>query len=291
MNFTNPIEIVKTRMQLQGELAGKNVKIYRNPIQGIWNIYVHEGLRGVQKGLVGAYVHQTILNGTRLGFYDPLRSRLNSLVFPNEDPRKFQNGPINVFSGAATGALAAFLSSPCYLVKTRMQSYTGTALNLTGQQTKYSSFFTGIHTLYQTEGVKGLFRGCGLSMLRTGVASAIQLPVYNVTKRVLTQHSSLQGTGLHLTSSAVTGMAVGFAVNPFDVVMTRLYNQKGNLYKGFADCVVKIYTVEGVLGFFKGLVPSMSRMAPHTILTLTFMETTMRWVNTADETLTRFTPV
>ncbi|CAG8548010.1 3148_t:CDS:2, partial [Acaulospora colombiana] len=54
VTFTNPWEVVKTRLQLQGELARNNsnyVKPYKNIFQTFYIILKNEGIRGVQKGL------------------------------------------------------------------------------------------------------------------------------------------------------------------------------------------------------------------------------------------------
>ena len=61
--FTNPIEVVKTRMQLQGELASREGaananKLYKNPFQAFRHIAVHEGWRGIQGGIVPACSYQ-----------------------------------------------------------------------------------------------------------------------------------------------------------------------------------------------------------------------------------------
>ena len=123
VTFTNPIELVKIRMQLQGELAAVGQKVYRNPIQGMGVIFRNEGIRGLQKGLVAAYIYQIGLNGSRLGFYEPIRNALNSTFYPNEESHKIQKVSINVAAGASSGIIGAVIGSPLFLVKTRMQSY------------------------------------------------------------------------------------------------------------------------------------------------------------------------
>ncbi|KAJ2889365.1 Mitochondrial oxaloacetate carrier protein, partial [Coemansia aciculifera] len=80
VTFTNPFEVVvKTRLQLQGELAKSTpnmVKPYHNVAQAFWVIGKNEGLRGLQKGLGPGYMYQIMLNGTRLGFYEPVKGVL-----------------------------------------------------------------------------------------------------------------------------------------------------------------------------------------------------------------------
>jgi len=79
---------------------------------------------------------------------------------------------------------------------------------------------------------------------------------------------------VHGVASMISGFIVAGAMNPFDVVVTRLYNQdpKARLYKGPLDCLAKILKAEGVGGLFKGFNAHYFRMGPHTVLTLTFWE-------------------
>lgn len=56
--------------------------------------------------------------------------------------------------------------------------------------------------------------------------------------------------------------------------MSRLYNQHGNLYTGIFDCLRKTIGTEGVLAIYKGFLPHLARILPHTILTLSLAEQT-----------------
>lgn len=284
VTFTNPIELVKTRMQLQGELSKtKGPKIYKNPIQALFLIYKNEGIRGIQKGLICAYVYQLGLNGCRLGLYEPCRNVFNSVFYPDSDPRHIQNIPINILAGAISGIAGAIIGSPMYLVKTRMQSYSSQIQ--IGEQTHYTSAWQGLRSIYSKEGFKGLFRGVDAAILRTGAGSAAQLPLYNFTKHEMMKYDFF-GTGpaLHLSASVVAGFGVGIVMNPWDVILTRVYNQKGDLYSGPLDCLIKTVKSEGIFALYKGFGAQILRIAPHTVLTLMFMEQTMHLVYNIEET-------
>lgn len=60
--------------------------------------------------------------------------------------------------------------------------------------------------------------------------------------------------------------------------MSRLYNQNGNLYKGVFDCLGKTIRTEGFLAIYKGFLPHLARILPHTILTLSLAEQTSKLV-------------
>lgn len=47
---------------------------------------------------------------------------------------------------------------------------------------------------------------------------------------------------------------------------------QGQLYRGLADCLVKIWRQEGPLALYKGLGPAYLRLGPHTILSMLFWD-------------------
>ena len=73
-----------------------------------------------------------------------------------------------------------------------------------------------------------------------------------------------------------------------DTVMSRMYNQTGNLYSGLFDCLFKTVKTEGVLAMYKGFFAHLARILPHTILTLSLAEQTNKLIRRAE---TRFLPV
>ncbi|GCB68971.1 hypothetical protein scyTo_0008309, partial [Scyliorhinus torazame] len=117
--LTNPLEVVKTRMQLQGELRarGSYPRLYRNAFHALALIGREDGLLGLQKGLAAAILYQALMNGVRLGAY----SWLEALGFTRDQGGRVSPG-CSIAAGAAAGAMGAVVGSPAYLVKTRLQA-------------------------------------------------------------------------------------------------------------------------------------------------------------------------
>ncbi|KAF5877345.1 putative mitochondrial oxaloacetate transport protein [Botrytis fragariae] len=269
---THPFETVKIRMQLQGELQEKGLqpRLYKGPIHGVTTIVRNEGPGGIYRGIGAAYIYQMILNGCRLGFYEPIRETLTGAIF---DDSKTQSLGINIFSGATSGVLGAAAGSPFFLVKTRLQSFSPQAP--VGTQHGYKNAMDGMRKIYTTEGVNGLYRGVGAAMVRTGFGSSVQLPTYFFAKRRLVKHLGMEeGPALHLASSTASGFVVCCVMHPPDTIMSRMYNQTGNLYSGIFDCLAKTVKTEGIFAIYKGFLPHLARILPHTILTLSLAEQT-----------------
>jgi len=207
-----PSETVKIRMQLQGELQekGHQPHHYRGPIHGVSVIVRNEGVRGLYRGLGSAYIYQVLLNGCRLGFYEPMRKTLTSLIFRDD---KTQSLGINMLCGASSGIIGAAAGSPFFLVKTRLQSYS--PFLPVGTQHEYRNAWHGLSSIYKGEGVGGLYRGVGAAMIRTGFGSSVQLPTYFFAKRRLVKHLGMEeGPALHLASSTASGFVVCVVMHP-----------------------------------------------------------------------------
>ncbi|GAA5821292.1 hypothetical protein JCM11251_004556 [Rhodosporidiobolus azoricus] len=295
VTITNPMEVAKTRLQLDGELqgrkhipaagaaipevhasakAGPSGRVYTSAFDCMKKTWANEGLGGVQRGLGAAYTYQVFLNGSRLGFFEPFRHTLNSLagLGPNET-RAWSS----VGAGAMSGVVGAVLGNPLFLVKARMQAYS--PFNPVGAQHNYASALDGLRSIVAAEGLKGLARGVDAAMLRTAMGSSVQLPAYNLGKTTFASWGVGDHIGLYLLSSTFSGGCVLLVMQPADTALTRMYNQspnsigpdgkpRGLLYKSPIDCLVKTFKTEGFMGWYKGSLAHLMRIAPHTVVTL-----------------------
>lgn len=236
--------------------------MYRGVVHGYSVILRNEGVKGLMRGLNCAYVYQIMLNGCRLGFYEPIRTTLTAAV--NQGDSSKQIFGINILSGASSGIIGAAAGSPFFLVKTRLQSFS--PVLPVGVQHQYRNAFHGFSSIYKAEGIKGLYRGVGPAMVRTGFGSSVQLPTYFLAKRSLTKHLGMEdGPTLHFASSTVSGFVVCCVMHPPDTIMSRMYNQTGTLYKSAWDCLSRTVKTEGLLALYKGFFAHLARILPHTV--------------------------
>lgn len=70
--FTNPLEVLKIRMQLQGELKakGQHVVHYKNVFHAVYVVIKNDGILALQNGIIPASWVQLIMNGMRFGKYE-----------------------------------------------------------------------------------------------------------------------------------------------------------------------------------------------------------------------------
>ena len=65
------------------------------------------------------------------------------------------------------------------------------------------------------------------------------------------------------------------ATYPYQVIKSRLQQQRGK-YRGMVDCVLKITRQEGIMGYFRGIVPNALKVAPQAALTFVLYEEAMK---------------
>ncbi|KAL6464143.1 hypothetical protein MHYP_G00285340 [Metynnis hypsauchen] len=273
--FTNPLEVVKTRMQLQGELQSRgSYRVhYRNVFHAFYTIGRVEGLGGLQRGLLAGMLYQFFMNGVRLGSY----ALIESAGYIHTEGRV--SAAKSTASGALSGVVGAVMGSPIYLVKTHLQSQSTSTIAV-GHQYQHRGMMHALVAIHRQHGIVGLWRGSSAAVPRVSVGSAAQLCTFSTCREFITdlQMFSKDSWLVALSAGMVSSVVVVLAMTPFDVVSTRLYNQpvdqlgQGRLYRGFMDCFSRTLRMEGLTGLYKGLGASYFRLGPHTILSLLFWD-------------------
>jgi solute carrier family 25 protein 34/35 len=161
--FTNPMEVVKTRLQLDGERAtsaalssssslSSSTRMYRGVGHALSSIWRAEGLQGIQAGLQPALFYQVTMNGSRLGLYEPAQRFLKT-NFGIDTNLPWAKG----LSGAMSGAVGATLGSPFFLVKSRLQAQSNSFK--AAESHRYSGMMDGLSQIIKADGFRGLMRG------------------------------------------------------------------------------------------------------------------------------------
>ncbi|XP_012558578.2 solute carrier family 25 member 35 isoform X1 [Hydra vulgaris] len=279
--FTNPLETIKTRMQLQGELQSRGTyKIYyRNVFHAFYTIAKVDGILALQSGLVPALCYQFVMNGIRLGSYQ---------IMVNAKLTEDREGKISYLrcmaAGALSGCTGAAVCSPIFMIKTQLQSKSSSAIAV-GTQHDITNLSSGIISIYREHGVRGLWRGASASMVRVTVGSATQLSAFSKSKDFYSRNNIFEPGSfmLSVSSSMTASVFVVLAMTPFDVISTRLYNQNVNSsgiglkYTNFFDVFVKVFAKEGFLGFYKGTFAHYFRLGPHTIIGLVLWDSIRKY--------------
>lgn len=127
----------------------------------------------------------------------------------------------------------------------------------TGKNTPgaYKSIRQGTQHLWQTEGLKGFYRGLIPSLF--GVShGAIQFMAYEKLRKSysVTRGGKDRLTNLDfLTLSAISKMFAGSITYPYQVIRARLQlYDAGKTYKNARDVMQQVWQKEGAAGFYRG---------------------------------------
>jgi len=249
---TNPLDVIKVRLQLARNQAAKD-GAGKPPgmVQTGLNVVRKEGVLALWSGLGPSLARGFFFGGARLGLYTPIKTALVPEGSPSLN--------MKILSGSLSGGLAAAVTSPIELIKTRLQA--------AGQTPGVPTTSMGvIRAVVQADGVVGLWKGAMPGLVRSAILTAAQCATYDEVKRAVVATTGMhEGTQLHLTSSMIAGLVTTTITNPLDVVKTRMF-VGGSTYSGAFACAADVMRKDGLIGFMKGWSASYARLGPHTVI-------------------------
>ncbi|KAG1524521.1 hypothetical protein G6F52_004122 [Rhizopus delemar] len=181
--FTNPLEIVKIRLQIQGEQAKHMPDAPRR--SALW-IVKHLGIVGLYKGVAACLLRDVPFSA----IYFPAYAHLKKDVFHEGPDHKLKISEL-LMAGAIAGMPAAYFTTPADVIKTRLQ------VEARKGQTTYSGITDAAKKIYAEEGFKAFFKGGPARIFRSSPQFGVTLTVYEL----LHQFLPLPG---HETTSATT---------------------------------------------------------------------------------------
>jgi len=120
----------------------------------------------------------------------------------------------------------------------------------------------------RTEGVPTLWKGAVPALWRQVVTGGIGVGMYPVVRKVYQGDAETPALYQRIAAGSTTGTFAQFIAQPLDIVKVRkqmsgkvVADGGQEMYKGTLDAFAKIYSSEGVPGFFRGLSPSLFRAA------------------------------
>ncbi|KAF4335730.1 amino-acid transporter Arg-13 [Fusarium beomiforme] len=179
-----PIELVKCRIQAPMSADGSAGAPLR-PIPVIKQVFRHEGLRGFWHGQLGTLIREAGGGSAWFGAKETVTSmfyQLKTKAATSEiEKKRILDIPLpfwqQAIAGASAGVSYNFLFFPADTIKSRMQ--TSTVSDIRQRRT----FWEEGAMLWKQHGVRGMYRGCGITCLRSAPSSAFIFMVYDGLKR------------------------------------------------------------------------------------------------------------
>lgn len=209
-----------------------------------------------------------VINAIVFGVYGQTQKFMNDGLPANSD---HQLGG-HFLAGALAGIAQASVCSPMELAKTRLQLQDHSSVSRSGNQPRFSSPVQCLRHIHRKEGLRGVFNGLGITLLR----EAPSYGVYFVTYEALTRSEHRISTWHMLLAGGLAGTASWIVSYPLDVVKSRLQADTTAKYTGALDCFRKSVQNEGYGCLFRGLNSTIIRAFPTNAATFAVVTWTLR---------------
>ncbi|KAJ7317594.1 hypothetical protein JRQ81_003756 [Phrynocephalus forsythii] len=283
--LTCPLEVVKTRLQSSSwalkpfclpavQLQQLNGTLIRPelPSVGVLRLLrtmlekegVHSLFCGLGPNLIGVAPSRAIY----FAAYSGAKDQFNTIFVP-------ESKKVHMLSAACAGVTSSTLTSPIWVVKTRMQ------LEARAKGEKCTSGLQCAVHIYYREGLRGFYRGITASY--AGVSETIiHFVIYEALKQQLREHKQLLSPSLPLSPSVVDfcGLMAAAAVSktcasciayPHEVIRTRL-REEGCRYSSFLQTFQLVVREEGRSALYRGLLPHLIRQIPNAAIVMVTYE-------------------
>jgi ornithine carrier protein len=174
--FLTPIELVKCKIQVPLETSGRVIS-QPGILSVIASIYRHQGITGYWHGQFGTFIRETGGGAAWFGGYEGMK-----MIFKKSNKSAKGDDDLPVWQRMASGSIAGgaynFMFYPADTIKSRMQ--TEDVKKLTGGQSTFSAVGKA---LWKQHGLKGMYRGCGITVGRSIPSSAFIFTVYEELKK------------------------------------------------------------------------------------------------------------
>ncbi|KAI7822542.1 mitochondrial carrier [Gamsiella multidivaricata] len=173
--FTNPLEIVKIRLQVAGEAA----KSLDAPRPGAIAIVRNLGILGLYKGASACLLRDIPFSA----IYFPVYAHLKKDFFKEGPDHRLTIGEL-LMAGAIAGMPAAYFTTPADVIKTRLQ------VEAKKGQSTYNGIGDAARKIYTEEGFRAFFKGGPARILRSSPQFGTTLMVYEMLQRAFPFDSS-----------------------------------------------------------------------------------------------------
>ncbi|XP_060958000.1 uncharacterized protein LOC115700726 isoform X1 [Cannabis sativa] len=269
-----PVSVVKTRLQVASKDA-----VERNAFSIARGLLRRDGIPGLYKGfgtvITGAVpariIFLTALETTKIGAF--------KLVEPVKLSEPTKAAIANGLAGmtASLFSQAVFVPIDVISQKLMVQGYSG--------QANYNGGLDVARKIVKADGIRGLYRGFGLSVMTYSPSSAVWWASYGSSQRLIW---SFLGHGsdsslvpderkivlVQATGGIVAGATASCITTPLDTIKTRLQVIGHDKGQNARQVIKSLIHDEGWKGFYRGLGPrffSMSMWGTSMILTYEYL--------------------
>ncbi|KAJ4840976.1 hypothetical protein Tsubulata_026496 [Turnera subulata] len=258
---TAPLARLTILFQVQGMRSDVAILRKTSIRQEASRIMREEGVRAFWKGNLVTIVHRLPYSSVSFYAYEHYKRLLHTI--PGlESHRQNIGGELFVHfaGGGLAGITAASATYPLDLVRTRLAAQT--------RHIYYRGILHALRTIAREEGLVGLYKGLGATLLGVGPNIAISFSVYETLRSSWHEHRPDDSTVVKsLACGSLSGIASSTATFPLDLVRRRkqLEGARGQarIYTtSLLGTFKHIIQTEGFRGLYRGIMPEYFKVVP-----------------------------
>ncbi|WOL04688.1 mitochondrial substrate carrier family protein B-like [Canna indica] len=253
------------RLTILFQVQGMHSDVASLKKASIWceasRIVSEEGFRAFWKGNLVTIAHR--LPYSSISFYAYDRYKNLSQLIPGLDKHGDSMGAdicVRLFGGGLAGITAASMTYPLDLVRTRLAAQTNTMY--------YRGISHALYAICRDEGIRGLYKGLGATLLGVGPSIAISFSVYETLRSYWEVERPCDSPVMvSLACGSLSGIASSTVTFPLDLVRRRMQLEgaagRARVYNsGLVGTFGHIIRNEGFGGLYRGILPEYFKVVP-----------------------------
>ncbi|KAF9364635.1 hypothetical protein BGX34_000939 [Mortierella sp. NVP85] len=218
----SPLELFRTRMQSVHTDTKGNAGLFRGVAQGIVAMVRSEGVLSLWRGLTPTLWRDVPFSAIYWMGYENIKKTITTWD-KNKHPKPVLNEfEIAFTSGAISGMIAATLTTPFDVAKTRRQ--------VDMMQPVHTKIMSLMRAIAREEGYRGLWRGLTARVAKIAPSCAIMISSYEIGKKALSEQWWGLGASKGPAGSSSAGSGSGNSGSPEDrLVLMRVATTGSNV--------------------------------------------------------------
>lgn len=271
-----PLTVLKTRIMVQEDASPG----FQGVLKSARRIWAEEGAAGFYRGFPTVVVGTIPARVIYLGTLERVKQEIGLQLEGVDISGPTKASAKNFLGGACASLCSQSIVVPIDVVSQR-QMVQG------GAHPRYNGTVDAFVKIVGAEGIGGLYRGFGTSLITFMPSSAIWWGAYGFYGNlffegaacITSSHLSADTNGVAYTGTAgsvvpgpvlqvAAGMCAGctsaFLTNPLDVIKTRLQvaaHKPGDVPQTFSSIAKDLIAAEGVKGLYRGVLPRMMNVS------------------------------
>lgn len=260
----HPFDTVKVNLQTQSQ--------YKGAMHCVKSIVKEDGFLGLYKGVKSPLVG--------IGFANSLMFVTNGYfkrIIADGIPDDKMTIKQHITSGFLSGCVMPIVSAPMEHMKIKLQTN-----HLSGSPIKYKGLADCTIKTLKSGGLKGLYHGFGITLLRDAPSFAAYFGTYELVKAGFKNLRKDNFNGYSqfelLMAGGLAGVACWLPCIPQDVIKSRAQTTG----MSSINAAKEIYKLYGMKGFYRGFGPTVVRAFPANAVTFVVYELSMKTLKKFD---------